>query len=139
METKQPEHSEHSYNYVQALPVLRGLLISRRACTLKCDKEPQSGAPIFVLVHGTWATRASWTLPDSKLRKKLESSWPEGGIYRFDWSGTNGVRHRLLASGVLSEKLNELVVRYPSSKVVVISHSHGGNVVAWASNRLKRR
>jgi hypothetical protein len=67
---------------------------------------------------------------------ELARRWPEAGIYRFKWSGVNGARHRLVASEVLSEHFDRLASLYPSSKVVTISHSHGGNVVAWASTRV---
>jgi hypothetical protein len=33
----------------------------------------------------------------------------------------------------LTSELNDLSARYPTSKIIAISHSHGGNVVAWAS------
>lgn len=126
------------YDWMQAVPLLRGLFASRHACSLSCDAEPQKGAPIFVAVHGTWATRAAWTRPNSNLLMELAKQWPGAGIYRFKWSGTNGVRHRLVASDVLYEKLQHLIDRDHTSKVVTIAHSHGGNVVAWASTRLER-
>lgn len=126
-----------SHNY-EGLPLLRGLFTNRRSCTLSCYEEPQNGEPIFVVVHGTWNSRAGWTRRDSQLFMELAKHWPRGGFYRFNWSGANGARHRLVASDVLTEELNHLAARYPSSKVVTISHSHGGNVVAWACTRLSR-
>jgi hypothetical protein len=58
-------------------------------------------------------------------------------MYRFIWTGTNGARHRLVAAEVLAEKFQQLGVKYPSSRLVAISHSHGGNVVAWASTGIE--
>jgi hypothetical protein len=128
--------SPRLYNYIQAFPVLRGLFADRRVCTLACDTQPGYGAPILVAVHGTWAARAGWVRRDSRLLMELARRWPAAGIYRFKWSGVNGARHRLVASDVLSEHLDRLASLYPSSKVIAISHSHGGNVVAWASTRV---
>jgi hypothetical protein len=124
------------YDFINAVPVLRGLSTSRHACCLKRDAEPKEGAPIFVVVHGTWSRGAAWTRRESNLMKELASKWPESGRYRFIWSATNGIRHRLVAADVLSEELLRLGKEYPRSKLVAIAHSHGGNVVAWASTKL---
>ena len=119
---------------IQRIPLLRGIRAAqRRFCDLSCDKEPNDGNPIFVTVHGTWKPDATWTGPDSKLLKELKKKWPCAGTYRFRWSGVNGARARLVAAEVLSACLTELAVRYPSSQIITISHSHGGNVVVWAS------
>lgn len=126
----------HLSDLLQSVPLLRGLFANRSRCRLLCDIEPQSGAPIFIAVHGTWAHRSGWTRPDSKLLRELGAKWPGAGIYRFRWSGTNGARHRLVASDVLSEQLDRLASLYPLSRIVTIAHSHGGNVVAWASTRI---
>ena len=120
--------------FVQLVPVLRGVHAAHRGlCDLSCDEEPKDGGPIFVTVHGTWVRDAAWTKPQSKLLNALKMKWPCAGTYRFRWSGLNGACARIVASEVLSERLAELAVRYPSSKIITVSHSHGGNVVAWAS------
>jgi hypothetical protein len=75
--------------------------------------------------------------PDSNLFKELSELWPQSGLCRFVWSATNGIRHRLVAADVLSEVFKDLQKTYPSSAIVAIAHSHGGNVVAWASTRIK--
>ena len=120
---------------LNALPLLRGVVppdsLSTR--TLICDNTPQKGAPIFVTVHGTWATRSTWTHPDSQLIRTLRAAWPQSGFYRFEWSGVNGARHRLAAAARLRVQLDQLSLSHPMSKIVAVSHSHGGNVVAWAS------
>jgi hypothetical protein len=123
----------HFYDRVHSIPLFRGLSTRRHICALSCEIEPQQAAPIFVVVHGTWATRSRWTHRDSKLVTEVTKRWPESVFYQFRWTGTNGARHRLVAAEVLGEELNQLAGIYPSSKIVVISHSHGGNVVAWAA------
>jgi hypothetical protein len=126
------------YDFINAVPVLRGLSTSRQACSLKQDAEPKEEAPIFVVVHGTWGRGAAWTRQESNLMMALASKWPEAGRYRFIWSATNGIRHRLVAADVLSEELVQLGKEYPRSRIMAIAHSHGGNVVAWASTKLDR-
>jgi hypothetical protein len=126
------------FSVLNLIPIIRGLFTSRRACALFCDSEPKAGSPIFVTVHGTWTPYASWTGSKSKLLAALAIGWPDAGIYRFKWSGTNGLRHKLTASDVLFERLDCLSARYPESQIVAIAHSHGGNVVAWASTRVSK-
>ena len=123
---------------LQKIPVLRGLRLKTEDCELFTEKEPDNGAPIFVAVHGTWGSRSTWTSQKSELFKALLGNYPGAGLYRFQWSATNGIRHRLLAAQKLHDELNVLLDRYPLSDVVAISHSHGGNVVAWASKELRR-
>jgi pimeloyl-ACP methyl ester carboxylesterase len=94
--------------------------------------------PIFVLVHGTWARRASWTLLSSPMSMALRDEWPAAQIYRFNWTGVNGARHRLAASEALAEGLSDLQRRYPNSSIVAMGHSHGGTVLSWAVTRLER-
>ena len=69
---------------------------------------------------------------------ELGEKWRGAGLYRFIWSGTNGIRHRLVAAEVLSEELRRLANSYPTSKIVTVAYSHGGNVVAWASTELNQ-
>jgi hypothetical protein len=123
---------------IQRTPLLRGLMTGRNSCVLHCDAKPQNGHPIFVAIHGTWATRAGWTQRDSKLLTIISNQWPSAGIYRFEWSGVNGARHRLVAADVLAARLDDLASLYTSSSIVTIAHSHGGNVAAWASTQLER-
>lgn len=126
------------FDLLKAIPLVRGISASRRACSFSRDREPQEGAPIFVAVHGTWNKGARWAKPDSNLFKELSELWPQSGLRRFVWSATNGIRHRLVAAEVLSELLRDLAVEHPTSPIVTIAHSHGGNVVAWASTRIEK-
>ena len=127
------------HRYLNAIPLIRGISASRKACYESRDRVPQDGAPIFVLVHGTWNIRAKWAKEDSHLFEELSRLWPRSGIYRFIWSAANGIRQRLVAADVLSEILNQIEESHPSSPIVVIAHSHGGNVAAWASTKVKKR
>jgi len=66
------------------------------------------------------------------LMKELAEQWAGAGIYQFVWSGTNGTRHRLLAADKLREELERIMAECPESEIILLAHSHGGNVVAWA-------
>jgi hypothetical protein len=121
--------------FLSKIPIFRGLLDSRPSCELECDSEPARGAPIFIIVHGTWAVDAPWTLRRGMLAEALKKAWPDAGIFRFKWSGLNGLKHRFIAAEEFTEALKSISRNYPDSEVSVIAHSHGGNVAAWGSSR----
>jgi hypothetical protein len=131
-------HASGLRRFLQNIPILRGLTLDRADGSLECDAQPQIGAPIVVAVHGTWARSALWARRGSPLLSAIENSWPRAGLFRFDWSGVNGHRHRLAAALKLASHLRTLAEQHPNSPIVIISHSHGGNVVAWATTKLKR-
>jgi hypothetical protein len=123
---------------IQEIPVLRGFRLKREDCRLILDQKPEEEAPIFVAVHGTWGSRSAWTHQNSAIFKTLLAKYPGAGLFRYEWSGINGIRHRLLAAEILHDELNGLLAAHPTSDVITISHSHGGNVAAWASTDLSR-
>lgn len=98
-------------------------------------KPKTAGFPIVVAVHGTWSPAAEWTDEQSPLLTQVcppDEGW---GLARFRWSGLNGITPRLDAAEQLTKKVNEL----PSdSPIVALGHSHGGNIIAWASTQLHR-
>jgi hypothetical protein len=86
-----------------------------------------------VLVHGTYAPRAAWTRPDSKLCQLLIAALGENTLFhRFDWDGRNSFRARKRAAIKLEEELTLLFAAHPHAKIVVIAHSHGGK---WRHSR----
>ena len=100
---------------------------------LRCLSESQEPQILFVLVHGTWAREAAWTAAEASLPRALRVRWPDAGIYCFAWSGKNGVGARLKATDTLVDALSVLKHQFPAARVVVLAHSHGGNVAAWAA------
>ncbi len=94
------------------------------------------GSPIFIVIHGTWATGASWTNRESTLICELINKWPDAGIYRFQWSGVNSAKARISAAHQLAARLKEKWSGSGSPKLFAVAHSHGGNIVAWASTQL---
>ncbi len=133
-----PKKPIRASSILNALPVLRGLVAERDMCELICDSAAQQGAPIFLIIHGTWANNATWTQIDSALLAGFRTAWPTAGFYRFNWSGVNGARHRLEAAKRLAVELSVLSHRFPNSPIIAISHSHGGNVLAWSTTSIPR-
>lgn len=123
--------------FFSQVPVLRGLSPSGGFCELVDFNEELSG-PIIMLVHGTWARNAEWTRKDSRLCCALRKEWPDAIFCRFHWSGVNGARHRIEASRRLGGEIERVNARVPDRRLIVIAHSHGGNVVAWASANITR-
>jgi hypothetical protein len=94
----------------------------------------------FALIHGTrlvdrlrgWspfrvsARSKRWFEPGSPLWQGLASRFPGSPIISHAWSGTNSHRKRYEAAKELSARIGEL--RRSSDNVVLIGHSHGGNV-----------
>lgn len=105
------------------------------------DKEPsQPGSPLFVVIHGTWARDEQWTKIDADLGEggialgtELTRAFPHAGWVRFKWHAYNGARARANAARDLAGAFDELRVQFPRTRLVAIAHSHGGNVLAWAS------
>lgn len=92
---------------------------------------------VFVLVHGTWAPGAAWTLPGSWLRVRLRRTMLAAGAARVDfartvWSGANGDAARLDGSRRLRARIAHVARARPDAHIVVVGHSHGGNVALHA-------
>jgi hypothetical protein len=95
------------------------------------------------LVHGTWARNAPWTQSDSFFCTELARRIGEPVIFRqFNWSGRNSFSGRSKAAIELLSYLREGIEQNPSSKQVIIAHSHGGNIVLYAlrdDDKVRRR
>lgn len=85
---------------------------------------------VITLIHGTWATKASWTQPDSKLCSYLRNAFGNDAtyFYRFAWKGHNSVLARKSAASQLADELKILIAKFPSARHFIIAHSHGGNI-----------
>lgn len=89
-----------------------------------------------MLVHGTWASNAAWSLPDSLLSTTLTSRLSGGvTIVRFRWSGRNSYSARRVAGQRLGEMVEQLGTRHARAAIFIIAHSHGGNVARYALER----
>ncbi len=87
-----------------------------------------------VLVHGTWARRGIWLRPHSTLRKELDRILPEPVQFHvFRWSGWNSHKARYRAAIQLNNFIYDQLADADPLKIFIIAHSHGGNVVTYAS------
>jgi hypothetical protein len=93
------------------------------------------------LVHGTFAREADWVKDDSFLsRSILDSLGAETTlVVPFSWSGSNSHAARILAGEELRQHLHRLQSIAPSARHHIIAHSHGGNVVLYATRNRKIR
>jgi len=83
----------------------------------------------IVAVHGTFATDAPWTKPNSPFAAMLEKELPSYRIkWHFcNWSGANSHTAREVAANDLQRKLEE-ITGGGEENIHIIGHSHGGNV-----------
>ena len=92
-----------------------------------------SGETIVILVHGTWATNADWCKQDLEFCKLLQAGQDRQlTIKGFQWSGWNTHRARIRAGQELADKIIQASREHPTAKIVLIGHSHGGNVIRYA-------
>jgi hypothetical protein len=85
---------------------------------------------VVTLVHGTFATAAPWTKPDSALCRRLKNEFGDKILIEpFSWSpADNSIEARMAAAEKLSSHLARLQENNPEGRQYVIAHSHGGNV-----------
>ena len=82
----------------------------------------------IVLVHGTWAKNAGWARDGSSLRIALSQSFRDAATFEiFQWSGRNSFGARARAAKDLRLLLTQGLAAN-SEPIVVIAHSHGGNI-----------
>ncbi len=90
---------------------------------------------IFILVHGTWAKHAAWTLPDLQLRKHIEARLNEAGqsalFEPVPWGGHNFGRSRLAAADAIAKHVRALHSANEDEQIFLIGHSHGGSAIAY--------
>jgi hypothetical protein len=94
-----------------------------------------SASPVVILVHGTLAQEMKWYRPGGKFYKELEKQAlkQKQVLVPFRWSGRLGERARINSA----ESLAKLIISYPKDeKIILIGHSHGGNVINFASKLL---
>ena len=88
---------------------------------------------VVVLVHGTFAPGAEWTQPRSPLRESVRQASPSKvDFHSFEWNGRNTHEARISEGERLLGRLRDLRSACADARIVVVAHSHGGNVLLYA-------
>ncbi len=90
---------------------------------------------VVILVHGTFALHADWCSPGGEFYEELEKQAHKihQKVVPFLWSGALGDTARIKAGRALTK----LILSYPDfEEIILIGHSHGGNVINIASQLL---
>lgn len=103
----------------------RFIFPSTKTTTLNDIANAESEDVIVHLVHGTFETNASWTQPESKMCKSINSRNPNIGISRFKWDGKNSASSRKQAAYQLGMHIDNSPAKYN----YIIAHSHGAAIV----------
>jgi hypothetical protein len=87
----------------------------------------------FILVHGTFARKASFTLKDSALRRALQTVcdryFERASFVSTRWSGRNLASDRIVAAQQIATEIRRLPASH--GPIFLLGHSHGGNAIAY--------
>jgi hypothetical protein len=102
----------------------------------------------IIMVHGTWGRgffptiaalvtrRPRWFQPGSGFHTALFSQLSASGIDPqstfVEWSGSNSFKERELAARKVAQIIETRVQRFPNTPVLLLGHSHGGNIISRA-------
>lgn len=108
------------------------LLISLFLLSMNLSAHPIKR--IIILIHGTWALKESWHMPDGDFFEALtQNESSDTAIITFLWSGGLGHQNRLHGA----KALRLLIQSYPPEiECIIVGHSHGVNVAIIASQLL---
>ena len=103
----------------------------------------QSTADITVIaIHGTFAQGAQWTKTTSALSKKIRAGIENKGRtlawHCLSWTGGNRVTDRNQAVALLHAALDTVLTSSPERPVILLAHSHGGNIALKAAESFTR-
>lgn len=90
---------------------------------------------VVILVHGSFSTSSIWHSTDGAFFKSLEESAKtlNQSVVTFNWSGTPTQKEITKAGKMLAK----LIASYHKDDIIIlIGHSHGGNVINIASQKL---
>ena len=90
---------------------------------------------IVILVHGSFAINTQCHQPEGEIYETLKNSAEMLGkkLISFLWSGDPQVKSIQRAGKLLAEVIKSYL---PQEELIIIGHSHGGNVIAQASQLL---
>jgi hypothetical protein len=118
------------------------------ALFLPVGTVPGDVTNIIVLIHGTWGAPrwrsrkqrippTLWWTRESMFCKEVACCLQGSVAFKpFTWSGENTFRARQDASERLVSCLQQVRREFPTARIHAIAHSHGGNILCYALNRL---
>lgn len=83
----------------------------------------------FVLVHGTFSSNRTWEVFEAELK----TGDPSSKISHWSWSGANAQGGRMDSARRLADHLNRQKDAAPEEPLILVGHSHGGNVCRAAA------
>ena len=92
---------------------------------------------IYIVVHGTWASKESWSKPGGNFFTDLAYSANQfnATVVPFSWSGKLDNKSRSIAG----KELAKYIQRYSSDiPLCIVGHSHGANVGIVACQELAK-
>jgi hypothetical protein len=102
----------------------------------------------IILIHGTWAHlfpsgALAWFEEGSSFQARLSEELTKRSHLHefaepFRWSGRNSIDARYIASGQLAERIKTENEDHPSDHILLVCHSHGGNVALLSLVWLKK-
>lgn len=89
---------------------------------------------LVILVHGTFSCEENWCKPNGKFYTILEKQacFLNHKLVPFTWSGSLSHKARVQAA----ECLARIILSYEDEPIIVVGHSHGGNIINLASQVL---
>lgn len=95
-----------------------------------------SASQVCILIHGTWGLQSDWHTPGHPFYEILNRNLAEQQIklVSFTWCGTLSYEKRKIAGLNLAKLIDSYE---PSTNLIIIAHSHGGNVGIIASQYLQ--
>jgi hypothetical protein len=113
------------------------ILLVSLFCALPHSEAKEKIAPetYVLIVHGTFAHKAPWAQSGGAFFEEIQNTNPKLHIDSFNWGGGMG-DDRIKAGEVLAEHLLNQRKKYPNARIILIGHSHGGNVINIASQLL---
>lgn len=121
-------------------------IAEKKSCLVR-QAEFTSKTPVFlILIHGTFSTADSFLntivfnndlIPTGFFRDNAYDTTAPIRL-SFEWSGENSDSARIQGGKKLAQGLNDIMQQCQQQNLqpatIIIAHSHGGNVVAVASN-----
>lgn len=92
---------------------------------------------VVIAIHGTFFT-GPWVKPGSLFSNWIKERCHDIEWTSFQWSGRNSHSAREQAAEQLADKCETILSENPGCEIVLLAHSHGGNVALMAINENSR-